>query len=80
MHLKGGEDMANMSKLKGLIVERGNTQENVAKEIGIDRSTFYRKVREGGHRFTVSEVNKIVKSVPLTAEEALDIFFSKQGA
>lgn len=72
--------MTNMSKLKGLIVERGNTQENVAKEIGIDRSTFYRKVREGGYRFTVSEVNGIVKSVPLTAEEALEIFFNRKGA
>ena len=35
--------MVNVSKLKGKIIERNTTQEALAKDIGIDKSTFYRK-------------------------------------
>ena len=39
--------MVNVQKLKGLIVEKGTTQQAVADSIGIDRSTFYRKMKNG---------------------------------
>lgn len=72
--------MVNVNRLKGLIVERQTTQEAVADAIGVDRSTFYRKVKGGGSKFTVSEVSAMVKAIPLTFEEATDIFFNELDA
>ena len=40
--------IVNIARLKGKIVEHGNTQEAVASAIGMDRSTFYRKLKDGG--------------------------------
>ena len=64
--------VVNIARLKGKIVERGNTQEAVANAIGMDRSTFYRKLKDGGEKFTIG----IVNAVPLSKEEAIDIFFT----
>jgi DNA-binding XRE family transcriptional regulator len=66
----------NMRKLRGKIVERDTTQEAVADAIGVDRSTFYRKIKSEGLSFTVGEVHKIVKAVNLTVEEAREIFLA----
>jgi hypothetical protein len=66
-----------MQKLRGKIVEAGTTQEAVADLIGVDRSTFYRKVKSDGAAFTVGEVHKIVTAIPLTQEEAIEIFLSE---
>lgn len=67
--------MVNIDKLKGKIVERKTTQEAVADSIGIDRSTFYRKMKNGGFKFTVGEMQKIAEVIPLTVNEAVEIFF-----
>ena len=66
--------MVNTNKLKGLIVERGKTQKAVANSIGIDRSTFYRKMEKGGD-FSISEALKMKEEIPLTDAEAIEIFF-----
>lgn len=68
--------VVNIARLKGKIVERGNTQEAVANAIGMDRSTFYRKLKDGGEKFTIGEIHRIVNAVPLSKEEAIDIFFT----
>lgn len=65
--------MVNIHKLKGVIVEKGTTQEAVAYELGMNRSTFYRRMQDGG-RFTVAEVQKMVEFIPLTPEEASSTF------
>lgn len=65
----------NIPKLKGKIVESGKTQEVVADTIGIDRSTFYRKMRNGGEGFTIGEIHRLTEAIPLTKEESIDIFF-----
>ncbi|KXI11965.1 MULTISPECIES: helix-turn-helix transcriptional regulator [Streptococcus] len=67
--------MINVQKLKGKIMERGTTQEALAKALGIDRSTFYRKMRQGGN-FTIKEVNLIVSALHLSKDEAMSIFFA----
>ena len=36
-----GEYMVDVSKLKGKIVERNTTQEELASKIGIDKSTLF---------------------------------------
>lgn len=71
--------MVNTAKLKGLIVERGKTQQAVADSIGIDRSTFYRKMKNGGE-FSIEEVNKMVEEIPLNTKEAVLIFFGETVA
>lgn len=71
--------MVNVNKLKGLIVERNTTQENVANAIGIDRSTFYRKMKNGGD-FSIKEAQLITENVPLTNDEAIEIFFGQTVA
>ena len=71
--------MVNVSKLKGKIIERNTTQEALAKDIGIDKSTFYRKMKQNGC-FSIQEVNLIVSSLGLSKDEALSIFFSETVA
>ncbi|MGT2866628.1 XRE family transcriptional regulator [Streptococcus fryi] len=71
--------MVDVSKLKGKIVEKNTTQEALADEIGIDRSTFYRKMKQGG-AFSVREANIIVSFLGLSEKEALSIFFNQQVA
>lgn len=66
----------NTQMLKGKIVESGITQEAVADAIGMNRSTFYRKMKRKGNTFTVEEMNKIVQVIPLSREEAVLIFFT----
>ncbi len=77
--LVGGEIMINTLKLKGLIVERGTTQTALADSIGIDRSTFYRKMKLGG-AFSIEEAKLMVKEIPLTDAEAVSIFFGEEVA
>lgn len=67
--------MVDTNKLKGAIVEHGKDQQQVAKEIGIDKSTFYRKMKEGGS-FSVGEAAKMAEVIPLTDSEAIAIFFN----
>ena len=52
--------MVNVSKLKGKIVERNTTQEELASKIGVTKSTFYRKMKRNGN-FSIKEVNLIVE-------------------
>lgn len=67
--------MINVQKLKGKIMERGTTQEALAKALGINKSTFYRKMQQGGN-FTIKEVNLIVLALHLSKDEAMSIFFA----
>lgn len=67
--------MVNKQKLRAVIVEKNTTQELLANELNIDRSTFSRKMSVNG-KFTVEEANEIVKSLGLNKDEALAIFFA----
>lgn len=69
--------MVNINKLKGKIVENGLTIEKLADNIGIDRSTLYRKINNNGETFTIKEADLILNALNLTAEEAKAIFFSQ---
>lgn len=66
----------DVNKLKGKIVEKGLNVETLARKIGIDRSTLYRKLNKQGDTLTVREVNIICKELGLSKDEAMDIFFS----
>ena len=65
----------NVQMLKGKIVEACTTQEAIADTIGMNRSTFYRKMKNMGNTFTVGQMKKMVDAIPLSTEEAINIFF-----
>lgn len=72
--------MANINKLRGKIVENGLTIEQLATEIGVDRSTMYRKMNSNGDNFSVKEACLIVEVLKLSKNEAVAIFFDQNVA
>ena len=72
--------MVNVNKLKGKIVEQGMNVEKLAKKIGIDKSTLYRKLQDEGESITIKEASLIIEVLKLTAEEAHSIFFHQYVA
>lgn len=66
--------------LKEKIVSSGTTAEALAVAIGINRSTFYRKMKKDGESFTVEEMNKIVNALQLNKDDAVAIFFDKKSS
>lgn len=69
--------MTNVNKLRGKTVEHGYTIEKLAKEIGMDRSTLYRKLSSEGESFSIREADTIVRVLNLSKDEAVAIFFSQ---
>ena len=67
--------MIDKNKLLGKIREKALTQKDVAERIGIDESTFYRKLKKDGQTFTIEEAYKISEVLDLTNQESIDIFF-----
>ena len=63
-------------KIKAKIVELNTTTEAVARDVGIDRATFYRKLQREGKSFTIGEIHRLVKALRLTQQEAVDIFLT----
>ena len=43
----------NIQKLKGKMAEENISANELSSAIGVDKTTFYRKLREGGGKFTV---------------------------
>lgn len=64
----------NMDKLRGKMAEKRITQEELAEKIGIDPSTFCRKMKAEGITFTVGQMHKIVAVLDLSPAEAVTIF------
>ena len=48
----------NVAKLRGIISERGMSQREVAKAIGISEKTFYTKMKNG--KFGTDEAEKMI--------------------
>ena len=64
--------MIDTNKLKGLIVERGLTQQIVAERLGITPKTFYIKMKKGV--FTSAEIDSMISI--LSIEDPMRIFFA----
>lgn len=77
MRLRKEEKVVNINKLKGKIVERGINVSDLAKLIGIDKATLYRKINANGEAITIREADMISKELKLSREEVNDIFFSQ---
>ena len=66
----------NVNKLKGKIVENEMNVSSLAKKMGINRATLYRKLNNEGDTLTIKEANMIVDILDLTECEAMEIFFN----
>lgn len=62
--------------LRRSIAASGKTKEAVANEIGVDYSTFARKMKCDGLAFSIGQMHKIVDILNLSAEDATKIFFA----
>ena len=64
----------NMDKLRGKMAEKKIGKEELAAKIGVDASTFYRKMKDDGVKFTIGQMHKIVEVLDLSREDAATIF------
>lgn len=72
--------MSNINKLRGLMVEKEFTVDQLAIETGINRSTLYRRLKDGGAEFTLEEVAAIRRALGMSDEETRLIFFDSTVA
>ena len=68
--------MVNTELLKKTIWDKGMTIDGVATDIGIDPSTLFRKLQNGGSNFTVAQVSAIGNKLHLSKDEVNNIFFA----
>lgn len=66
--------MMRQERLKGKMVENNLRDQDMAKILGIDSSTFYRK-KNGVTDFTREEIKIMKDYLHLSAEEVDSIFF-----
>lgn len=69
----------DVSALKKSISEKGMTQESVAKAIGVDASTFIRKMKSEGLSFSIGQMHKLVDVLSISKDQATAIFFSENS-
>lgn len=63
----------DINKLKGKLVERQMNVETLAKTIGVERSSMYRKFNNA-EKITIGEALKIKLALGLSDAEASEIF------
>lgn len=66
--------MIKTNKLKGIIMENGFTQQDVAKEIGITPKTFYEKMKIGV--FGSDEIQTMINMLHI--DDPVSIFFAEE--
>lgn len=67
--------MIKTTKLRGIIAERGLSQKAVAKKLGLNEATFYRKMKRG--IFDSDEIDGMIEYLGIENPEV--IFFAKDG-
>lgn len=70
----------NTAMLRQRMKEKNIGPDQVSAKMGIDRATFYRKMKSGGVKFTVREIQRIIAVLDLTDAEAAQIFFARTVA
>lgn len=65
--------MIKTDKLRGIIAEKGYSQTDIAKAIGITPKTFYEKMKNGV--FGSDEIQVMIKE--LCIENPMEIFFAE---
>lgn len=67
----------NKIELEVALIRRGIRIPELAAQIGMDKSTFYRKLTTG--KFERTEIIKIREALHLNDEDMLRIFFAEEG-
>lgn len=67
----------NTEMLRQRMKEKGIGPSEVSEKLGIDRATFYRKMKAGGIKFTVAEIQRMIVALGLSDSEAAQIFFTQ---
>lgn len=68
--------MVDVNKLRDAIKTSGHSISSLAGEIGIDESTFYRKLNREGSTFTLAQADSIKRVLGISAAAAQEIFFA----
>lgn len=66
----------NIIKFENILREKNVTKDDIAKVLGKDRATVYRRLAKNGEAFTVADVSKLATFLKLSLEEANSIFFA----
>jgi len=66
--------MVAVNKLRGIIAERGMSQSQVAKKLGMAEKTFYNKMQKG--IFGTDEVEQMISLLKI--ENPVEIFFAQK--
>jgi len=69
----------NTNLFRAKIKERGTTQENLAKALNMNKSTFSRKMKSEALAFSIGEMHRIAEILSLSKGEAEDIFLSENS-
>lgn len=72
--------MINTAELKAEIKRNGITQEQLAREIGLDPSTLNKKINNKQSVLSVDEAQKIAKVLEIPKEKLYVIFFAYELA
>ncbi len=68
--------MVNVELLFATIKEKHTNIREIAQAIGVNHSTLYRKLKNGGVGLTICEVEGIAKFLELTGKQINLIFFA----
>lgn len=68
----------NERKLKAKLIEMGETVESVSNKLGMNTSTFYRKLNNNG--FSVADVQAMILVLNLSENDIMEIFFENYVA
>ena len=69
--------MVNIQRLREALAAKNIKVDSAAQAIGMNPSTFYRRLQRDGVKFTVDEVQKLSDLLKLSAKDLNAIFFSR---
>ena len=62
----------NTQEVKRRMKDKGITGEAMAKELGMDPSTYYRKMQKEGMEFSAMDLNVFKRMLDMNSQEAVD--------
>lgn len=71
--------MVDVTLLKDTIKHKGKTNAQIAETIGMNASTFYRKLNKNGATFTVAQAHKLAEVLEIDPDVAQNIFFGNNS-
>lgn len=69
--------MLDILKLKGKIAENNLNITLLAKEIGMNRDTLYRRIANNGENLTLKDIKNISGVLKLNRDDIMEIFMNK---